>query len=201
MSERLKDELEEIIAQETEPQPQQGFNVKDILFKERVLQEKQQSFEDPEEKQNDNPGEEKPRPKRASPEESADLITGAIDFTLTTSLTKIHKWKFRKTLTNEFGTDAILKLEEVNKEVERCKTANETINLQPEHLQMLLYQHTHKAIIADIPFTDEETAKSNKTLARYIEANGGDLPPNISLLLLGVQLIGPRIVDVIVEKV
>lgn len=152
-----------------------------------VVIEPEPNNEDPEEP-------DPPSPKKAmlSAETQAEIYVSVLDGTQTVIFNTIN----RKKLARRLG-DKLAEAEKIINEIECGRL--EPSQLTPDQYNLFLRIKTLIEIRETIPFSDEEYEKLKTPLAKIIQESGHDLPPSMALVLVGLEVMGPRIVDAMFE--
>ena len=134
----------------------------------------------------------KPKPK-LPPDISSEILIGAIDTTQTLVFNALLKRKVRSRYTPAQVAKAeklIAQLEE--KSIKKQELSDDDFDLVQGYKRL-------SDIHNDIPFTDEEYTTLKKPLAKLIEINGYDIPPNLAFSIAIAQVMAPRVVDAFFE--
>jgi hypothetical protein len=127
-------------------------------------------------------------------ETTAEIVIGSVDFTQQMVFEKIHRRKLKKRLEPFGGID---KAEELMDDLDAGRKTES--DLSPDEKKMIRLMKHFNRITKEIAFTDEEYAKVKTPLSQIIKENGFDLPPNMAMFLVALEVIGPRIADAITE--
>lgn len=143
--------------------------------------------------QNDDPGlEPAPRERMLSPETQAEIYISVVDGTQTLIFNSINKRKLSRRL-----GDKLPEAEKLMNEIE-CGRLDPK-DLHPEQYGLFLRIKNLLEIKDTIPFSDEEYEKLKAPLSKIIQESGHDLPPSMALVLVGLEVMAPRIVDAMFE--
>ena len=76
------------------------------------------------------------------------------------------------------------------------KTDNE---LTEQEKKMIRLMKQYNRVSKEIPFTDADYEKAKGPLTAMIKEKGFDLPPNMAMFLVALEVLGPRLADAITE--
>lgn len=137
-----------------------------------------------------------PPKEKATPSLSADTMAeiylSVVDGTQTLIFSSINK----KKMARRFG-DKLAEAEKLLNELERG--ALQPQDLSPDQYGLFMRIKNLSEVRDAIPFSDEEYEKMKVPLTKIIEDSGHDLPPSMALVLVGLEVMAPRIVDAMFE--
>ncbi len=122
----------------------------------------------------------------------SEAFIGMFDTTQSLILTKINQKKMKRRL-----GDKLPKAEQLFAEIESGRI--QMADLSPEDYAIFLRIKDLMKIEEEIPLTDEEYEKLKVPLLKLVEINNIDIPPGLALMMSVVEVMAPRIVDVIFE--
>jgi len=162
-----------------------------------VVMEPEVIIEDEPELDPSPPSTQEPSPKEPgksmlSPETQAEIYISVVDGTQTLIFNSINK----KKLSRRLG-DRLPEAEKLMNEIE-CGRLDPK-DLHPDQYGLFLRIKSLLEIKETIPFSDEEYEKLKGPLAKIIQESGYDLPPSMALVLVGLEVMAPRIVDAMFE--
>lgn len=129
-----------------------------------------------------------------SPDLSADLAVGAIDFIQTMLFTALVKWKTKKQIGPE-DYDNIKVL--VNEMEAKLKDWND-LHISEKAKVRILERMNKK--ITELPFNDKEYENLYTTIKEMIkEMPGYQLPPSMGLSIALAQALVPRAIDILMD--
>lgn len=140
----------------------------------------------------DPPEPKEPRERMLTPETQAEIYISVVDGTQTLIFNSINKRK----LTRRLG-DRLPEAEKLMNEIE-CGRLDPK-DLPAEQYGLFLRIKNLLEIKETIPFSDEEYEKLKGPLAKIIQESGHDLPPSMALVLVGLEVMAPRLVDAMFE--
>lgn len=133
-------------------------------------------------------------PKKAllSADTMAEIYISVADGTQTLIFNTINKKKLNRRL-----GDRLPEAEKLINEIEMGRL--EPKDLSPEQYALFMRIKGLLEIRETIPFSDEEYEKLKTPLTKIIQDSGHDLPPSLALVLVGLEVMAPRIVDAMFE--
>lgn len=133
-----------------------------------------------------------PKERMLSANTQAEVYIGVFDTAQTLILDRIAKKKLERRLGNRMQ-----EAEQLFNEIESGRL--QQINLTPDQYTLFMRIKSMMEIRDMIPFSDEEYKKLQVPLSKIIQESGHDLPPGMALVLVGLEVMGPRLADVIFE--
>lgn len=133
-----------------------------------------------------------PRERMLSPETQAEIYISVVDGTQTLIFNSINKRKLARRL-----GDRLAEAEKLMNEIE-CGRLDPK-DLHPDQYGLFLRIKNLLEIKETIPFSDDEYEKLKGPLAKIIQESGHDLPPSMALVLVGLEVMAPRLVDAMFE--
>lgn len=125
-------------------------------------------------------------------EASAETAVGMLDMTMQTVLTPIHGWKFKK----KFKKEDILKLEDlVDAELDKIE---DELDLKLRKKWDRLFKKFEKKKDA-VAMTEPEKKSLKDNFVSYFKHTGKSLPPEYLIYMGLANVVGKRVVDLVVE--
>jgi hypothetical protein len=122
----------------------------------------------------------------------AEIYIGVADGAQTLIFNSINKKKLARRLGDRFP-----EAEKIINEIEVGRLHPK--DLSPEQYALFMRVKSLLEIRETIPFSDEEYEKLKTPLTKIILDSGHDLPPGLALVLVGLEVMAPRMVDAIFE--
>jgi len=123
---------------------------------------------------------------------SAEILISGIDSLNRAILPRIATSKFRKKLSDSE------KITLAKAKIKLDDSGSESEFNQEEKRLLAKFSELERKLEA-IPFRDDEVEGLKKPLAIYLEKKGVSMPPEIALVMKSLEVIGGRIVDVLVD--
>lgn len=127
-----------------------------------------------------------------SADTQSEIYLGAFDTAQTLVLNALNERKKRRRL----GDDKERAEEIYEMVTSRAASLN---TFTDEEKKMYLRIKPLMEVTETIPFSDDEYDKAKRPLAKIIEESGMDMPPNMAFMMVAVEIMAPRLVDVFFE--
>lgn len=136
---------------------------------------------------------------KLSAELSADIFLGVADIIQQQVFRPLHGAKHKRRMRKLYGDDALEKCSALLDQIAKEDHQGHINERTPDEVGMLRLVKRYREVVEDIPFTEDEKDKIRPALVAYLKERGGELPPWLGLVMMSIEVFGPRITDLVVE--